>query len=340
MSNLAAIAKATVGLVQMGKCEKNVTMALRTFYESGITTVIIVDENRSDPDYANEPMVANHYVQIFCERNINQAERRLSEASCQHARYILELPPTFYHHSRGLVEILAGGGDVRFYRQLAIAPRYHVTDDYVGVGYLFLLTHLVWAFFSLINRWKTYRGTYAVLRRVTREIDSATIAYDMPGPWRKMEGAQFCPVGGVSALNNFLYMMTRERTGFWRWLLIFVYARLATFPWLALIRDPSQWKALFPPALIVFWLVQMLVALIYVHQYYPEMPHSLFQAAVLPMVVIPWFLLCVYAKLFWRGYQGTRPVMHWPALDDAPNLPGFGEDDQPPTVRQASKADE
>jgi len=109
--------------------------------------------------------------------------------------------------------------------------------------------------------------------------------------------------------------MTLEDTGLWRWLFLFIYVRGVSFPWIGLALHLEQWRTLFPVPLMVFWIVQTLVVLIYAHQYYPLLKHSLFHALVLPMFVMPWFLLCIYAKTFWRGYQGTRPAMQWPSLD-------------------------
>jgi hypothetical protein len=331
----------------MGKCEVNVSAALSTFVHSGIAKVIIVDENRTEQDYQNEPLVAKHSVQIYCERDIDGAENRLAQESCYHANYVLELPATFYHPSQGIVEFLARGLTPNGWRQAAAAPRYKTPDEYVGVGSLFLLTHLIWIFFGILGRWRTYRGTYAVLRTVTREIGTASITYDRPGPWRNLEGATFCPIstvvaiflrsgGGylvshrplphkVSAFNNWGYILNLETFGFWRCLFIFIYARLATFPWLALALDPTQWRVLFPVPLILFWIFQAFLALIYCHRYYPDMPQPVFQALVLPMVVVPWILLALWVKLIWRGYQGTRPTMKWPSLV-APTLRGFGDD--------------
>ena len=196
MSN-SNVSKRTVGLIRMGKCEVNASAALRTFVDSGITKVIIVDENRTEQDYENEPLVAKKLVQVYCERDIEAAETRLAQESCYHANYVLELPATFYHPSRGIVELLASGLTPMGYRQAAAAPRYQTPEDYVGVGSLFLLTHLIWTFFGLFGRWRTYRGTYAVLRTVTREIGTASITYDRPAPWRTLEGATFCPVSTV-----------------------------------------------------------------------------------------------------------------------------------------------
>lgn len=112
-----------------------------------------------------------------------------------------------------------------------------------------------------------------------------------------------------------MYMMTRETTGFWRWVLIFIYVRMTTFPWWSLAKDPTQWRTLFPVPLILFWIGQAMVALLYAQHYYPTMQHTMFHVMVLPMFVILWFLLCIYAKLFWRGYQGMPPVMHLPRFD-------------------------
>jgi hypothetical protein len=319
-----------VGLIQVSKCEDNITKALRTFYDSKITTVIVVDAEQTAAVYANEPLVANKAVRIFCERSIEGAERRLGEDACAHATHVLELPATFFHPARGLVDVLAGCSDARTHRQVAVAPRYYMPDEYVVVGSFYLLTHLMWTFFSLLSRWKSYRGSYAVLRRVTREVGTATICYDQPAAWRKMDVAHFCPIGSVSPFYNFYYMMTRESTGFWRWLFIFIYVRLASFPWFALARDPTQWRALLPVPLIIYWIVQTVVALIYAQHYYPGLSHAPLQAAILPMIAFPWFMLCIWAKLIWRGYQGTRPTMHWPSLD-RPVLPGF--DDQGPALR-------
>jgi hypothetical protein len=322
MSN-AGLAKRTVGLIRVTKCDRNITRGLRTLYESGVTKVIVVDESRSDGDYAKEPSVADGHVQIYCERDIDGAERRLAMESCFFATYVLEVPPTFFHPSRGLLEVMAGTMAATQSRQAAVAPRYVVPPDYVSIGSLFLLTHLIWSFFGLVNRWRTYRGTYAVLRTVIREIGTASIVYDRPGPWRGMEGAWFCPVAQVSAVNNWAHVMTLERFGFWRCVVIFIYLRLATFPFWSLARDPTQWRALFPVPLVLFWIVQAVVALIYCHQYYPDMPHALFQAAVIPMICIPWCVMAIWAKLIWRGYQGTPPTMQWPNFDP-PTLPDFG----------------
>lgn len=312
---MASMSNRVVGLVRVGKCERNITRALRTCVGSGIDKVIVVDEVRTEKDYANEALVKSKHVQIFCEKDMYQAQRRLSEASCAQAAYVLDVPPTFLHEARGLLDIMMQGEDFPWYRQVAVAPRYQTPDDYAGIGFLFLLTHLLWTFFGLANRWKSYRGTYAILRSVMRERGTATIAEDKPGPWRKMDGALFGPVVDVSPIHNFMYMMTREETGWRRWVLIFIYVRMTTFPWWALIKDPTQWKPLFPVPLIIFWILQALVALIYAHQYYPMMQHSLFHALVLPVAVIPWFLICIWAKVFWRGYQGTMPQMQWPSID-------------------------
>lgn len=282
-----------------------------------------MDEARGDADYKKEPLVESGHVRVFCEKDEYQVERRLAEASCYQANYVLDVPPTFLHMGGGLIEVLLKGPDAKQCRQLAVAPRYQTGDDYAGVGFLFLLTHLIWGAFSLVSRWTSYRGTYAVLHRITREVNTATITYDKPAMWRKMDGAYFGPVSSVSAMNNFMYMMTLERAGAWRWIFIFIYVRLATFPWWGIIRDPTQWRALFPVPLILFWIVQWLVALIIAHQYYPMLQHSMFHALMLPMAAVPWFLLCIYAKLFWRGYQGTRPEIQLPNLE-LPTLPPFG----------------
>jgi len=129
----------------------------------------------------------------------------------------------------------------------------------------------------------------------------------------------------VTPLNNFMYMVTLESTGMWWWIGVFIYVRLTTFPWLGLAMHPDDWKALFPVPLVIFWIMQALAALIYAHQYYPGMQHSVIHALVLPMLVIPWFIFCVWAKLLWRGYQGRAPEMHWPNLDPAV-LPMWGGD--------------
>lgn len=183
-----------VGLIRVGKCETNISRALQTCHSSGITTAIVVDGVRNADSYAKEPLVASKHVKVFVENDITQAERRLSEASCLHAVYVLDLPPTFLHMGRGLVEIMLQSKEAVSCRQLAVAPRFQTPEDQAGVGFLFLLTHLVWAFFTLVNRWTSYRGTYAILRRVTREVGTATITYDQPGMWRKMDGAFFGPV--------------------------------------------------------------------------------------------------------------------------------------------------
>jgi|WetSurMetagenome_2_1015567.scaffolds.fasta_scaffold00597_11 hypothetical protein len=311
--------------------------------------VIVVDEARSDADYKNEPLVQSGHVQVFCEKDMYQAERRLAEGACYAANYVLDVPPTFLHMGRGLVEILLQGPDAKQCRQLAVAPRYQIADDYGGVGFLFLITHLVWTFWSLINRWRSYRGTYVVIKRITREVNTATITDDKPAAWRKMDGAWFGAVSKVrmvspsffdvsintvavkvSGINNFMYMMTRERTGAWRWIFMFIYVRLATFPWWGIIRDPTQWRTLFPVPLIIFWIGQWLVALLIANQYYPHLPHAMFHALMMPMAAVPWFLLCIYAKLFWRGYQGTRPEIQLPNFE-LPTLPAFGVPQEGPT---------
>ena len=200
MSKSAASTGASVvGLVRSGPCDTSISRALQTCVASGITKVIVVDDMRAQADYDREPLVSKGMVQVLCEKDMFQAERRLSENSCSHASYVIDLPPTFLHAGRGLIETMTQHPSASLYRQLAVAPRYQTPDDYGGVGFLFLMTHLMWTFFSLVTFWRSYRGTYAVLRAVLRERGVAVIAKDTPAPWRKMDAALFGPVPEVGA---------------------------------------------------------------------------------------------------------------------------------------------
>jgi len=66
------VSNRVVGLVQVSKCETNITRALRTCAGSGISKVIVVDEVRTERDYAGEPLVKSGHVQLFCEKDMYQ----------------------------------------------------------------------------------------------------------------------------------------------------------------------------------------------------------------------------------------------------------------------------
>lgn len=225
---------------------------------------------------------------------------------------MLHVPPTFQCKVPGLIYDALGDLAAGDYRQAALAPKYYTETTSVVWPAFALFTQLAWLFWSLLNRGRDYRSSYAVLRTVVRERGSASLALDRKAPWRKHEGALIGPLAKTDRMYEFLYWMTRESFGLRRWFVLALYIRLVGFPYAGLLVGDAPISSLFPVPLLLIWIVQGLAALLCAQHYYPYMALPVLHAFALPLIMLPWLLLAVYAKTFWRGYQGEAPVMEWP----------------------------
>ncbi len=304
---------AVVGLIRVDPGDTAITLALQTLHVSGVRRVIIVDALRGKEQYAAEGALKDNRFIVFYETSEDGVERILAE-SAKDASYVFDVPPCFSYPTKGLVEMAVRTMQVqKDVRQVGLAPRYLTPPAHAATAFLMLLTHAIWMWFSFLNRWRDYRGTYAVFKAVARECNMATVATGNKAAWKKVEAATVTPAPGLAPVYEFLRVMVREETGWRRWILLFIYLRLCSFPWIALAKQQPL-RELFPPALIAFWLIQALCVLMLAHQYFPNAPHSLVHALTLPFFVGPWILLLLYAKTLWRGYQGEMPTMHWPEM--------------------------
>lgn len=91
-----------------------------------------------------------------------------------------------------------------------------------------------------------------------------------------------------------------------------LYARLITFPYWTLLHELPPLHQVFTTQQFIVWGVHFCVAALYAQHYFPNMPGMLVHVLVMPMIAVPWLLMLIYAKTFWRGYQGDAPHMHWP----------------------------
>ena len=313
--------KQVVGLIQVDIGDTSIGGALFTCANAGLSQVIVVDANRGEADYRGERLVKEGKLQVFYEASMDEAQRRLAEPACASAAYVFEVPPTFRCDAPGLVT-----GALRalpdWAQQTAYAPCYYTPTASVGWPSLALLTHLVWSLFSVLSRNYVYRGSYAVLRAVSRQRGMATIAtaWRTQSKWRKHEGAIVLPLPGVSPIYEFLYWMNRESFGWRRWLMLIIYVRLLSFPYWGIAYNQWTLTELFPVPLLLAWLLNGLVALMYAQHYFPTMALPLVHAFGLPLIMVPWLVLCLYAKTVWRGYQGEAPRMQWPDMPTMPTL--------------------
>jgi hypothetical protein len=309
--------KAVVGLIRAEVGDTSIGSALATCSASGLAQAIVVDAHRGEKDYAEEPVIKERRLQVFYESSLDEAQRRLAEPACAGANYVLEVPPTFRCTAPSLAQ-----GAVRalpaWAQQMGLAPSYYTPSTSIVWPCLALLTHLAWSFFSLLNRGRAYRGSYAVLRAVARQRGAATIAMEGgAAPWKRQETAMVLPLPDTTPMNEFLYWMTRESFGLRRWILLLIYVRLLTFPYFGLMLGNATLSELFPVPLLLAWLFHGLAALVYAQHYFPNMALPAVHAFALPLLMLPWLLLCLYAKTVWRGYQGEAPRMQWPEMPRA-----------------------
>jgi len=316
------VAGTIVGLIRVEVGDTSIGSALATCAATGLSQVIVVDGQRGEGDYAEEPLLKTGKLQAFFEPSIDEAQRRLGEPSCAAAAYVFEVPPTFRCTTPGLAQS-AVRALPSWAKQIALAPSYYMPTSSVLWPGLSLLTHLAWSFFSLLNRGYVYRGSYAILRTVSRERGLATIAADGKGAacWKRQEAALILPLPNTTPMNEFLYWMTRESFGLRRWILLFIYVRFLTFPYIGLLQGNATLSELFPVPLLLAWLLHGLVALLYAQHYFHNMAVPVVHAFALPLIMMPWLILCFYAKTVWRGYQGDPPRMQWPEMPSATLLP-------------------
>jgi hypothetical protein len=297
-----------VGLIQVDIGDTNIDGALNTFARSGVTHVIIVDANRGEPEYKQAKAIRESKLKFFYENSMEEAERRLAQPVCAGASYVFDVPPAFWCNSPGLVT-RAQSSLPKWAQQAAYAPSYLTVSHTVVWPSFALLTHLFWSLFSLLNRSYVYRASFAVLRTIERQRGTATIAYSYAGhsKWRKHETAVVIPLPGLSPVYEVLYWLRRESLGWRRWVLIWIYVFFLQFPYVGIAYNQRTLTELFPVPLLLAWLVNGLIALMLAQHYFPNMPWPLLHAFALPLVMVPWLILCFYAKTLWRGYQGEAP---------------------------------
>jgi len=304
-----------VGLISVDIGDTNLSAAFRTLIALRIQRCIIVDPYRAAKDYANQSVLSSKRIDAKFARSRSDVNVILSSPNYASIIDVMEVPPLFICQAPDLVEVMRGQRPAHA-RTAAIAPRYVTPGNHVGFATLTLLTHLMWSFFSLLSRGRTYRDSYAVLHAVTREGGRARMGEDRESTWRKDETAFYYALPDVDPIIHVLYMLRRESIGWRRWVMLGAYTYFISFPYWTLLWQMPPLHRLFPPQQIVVWALHGLVALVYTQHYFPGMPLQAVHAFLLPFAAPLWLLMIVYAKTFWRGYQGDAPQMAWPEMPD------------------------
>jgi hypothetical protein len=207
-------AKDVVGLIYVDVGDTNVDCGFETLIRAGIKHVIVVDAHRLAKDYATQKYIAAKRITARYVRNRSDVNAMLATGAFAATTDVLEVPPLFYCRAEDLVEVMRGNRP-DWARTAALAPRYYTPMDHLAWATLTLLTHMMWSFFSLLSRGRSYRGTFAVLRAITREGGKARMAEDRESTWRKEEMATFYALPDTRPITHILYTLRRETIS-WR----------------------------------------------------------------------------------------------------------------------------